>query len=200
MKIKMKEVCELLDIPFGKNFNIKDYGNNPFYINDNGLHDCYGMIDSFSLRRLLIGELSIEKDILTDKEREYLSNIIKPDSIYKNVKGIMKNAVLGGYYIKICMKVTEASPGVGIFFPVFREYKNMYAEMECNRLYTLAELGLEKKTSYYDKLNPLEKIMINRLTNDHPINIDTVAEIYITYDRNYKRTKNILYSMHTRGL
>lgn len=71
MKNKMKEVCELLDIKFRKNFNIKGCEYNPFYINYNGLNDCNGYIDPFTLYRLLTGELSIEKDILTETKKIY---------------------------------------------------------------------------------------------------------------------------------
>lgn len=198
MKNKMKEVCELLNIKFGKNFNIKGSKYNPFYINSNGLYDCNGYIDSFTLYRLLTGELSIEKDILTDKEREYLANVIEPDSFYKNVKYIVKTRSLGKNYIKIYFKMDNIS------LPKFEKGESMYVGkyegMEYDRFYTLAELGLEKKTSIYDELSPIDRITISVLASEHPINIDTVAEIYITYDKNYERTKNILYSMHTCGL
>lgn len=200
MKNKMKEVCELLDIKFGENFNIKGSDSNPFYINDIGLYNGYGIIDSFNLRRLLTGEISIEKDILTDEERAYLASVIEPENIYKNVKFIRKYTSLDDYYIQIYIEVTETNTRDSICLPFFKKDKKMYTGMEVNKCYTLKELGLEKKTSIYDELSPLDELIIDGLAVTYNINIDTIAEIYITYDRNYERTKNILYSMNMLGL
>ena len=76
----------------------------------------------------------VEKEILNDKEREYLSNVIKPfrDKVEYIVKEILENVE----YIEIDMK----NDG-DLFFPNFKK-GTMYKGMEANKKYTLEELGL----------------------------------------------------------
>ena len=74
-----------------------------------------------------------KEDILTEKEKAYLSAVIKP---FKNeVLNIQKKS---NYYewISIVMKNNET-----ISLPFF-EKETMYKGMEKNRKYTLEELGL----------------------------------------------------------
>ena len=76
----------------------------------------------------------VEKEILDDKEKEYLSNVIKPfrDKVEYIVKRIFENEE----YIKIVIKNDSA-----LFFPNFKK-GTKYKGMEEDKRYTLEELGL----------------------------------------------------------
>lgn len=192
MKNKMKEVCKSLNVELGKNFNIKGSKRNPFFINYNGLYDRDGFIDPFILHRLLTGELSIEKDILTDKERHYLASVIEPERIYKNVVCIEKCQHYNDCYISIQLDVKNENEG--LYLPYFKE-NEMYVGMEVNKAYTLRELGLEKKTSDYNKLNETDINIIGELASAYPIGMADITEIYIMHNKNYNITKTLLSSM-----
>lgn len=76
----------------------------------------------------------VEKEILDEEEREYLTNVIKP---FKNrVKCISKeNTYIRNYYILIDLDNDD------IALPIFSN-KTMYKGMEEEKKYTLEELGL----------------------------------------------------------
>lgn len=81
----------------------------------------------------------IEKEILDEIEKEYLSDVIKP---FRNkIKYICKKKLLcyhnykGKEYIEINLKYYP------IYLPFFKE-NTMYKGMEINKRYTLEELGL----------------------------------------------------------
>lgn len=73
------------------------------------------------------------KEILDEKEKEYLSFVIKP--FRDRVEYIQKVYDAIGYYIRI--KVSEDA----IVFPYFKK-DAMYEGMEVRKKYTLEELGL----------------------------------------------------------
>lgn len=74
------------------------------------------------------------KEILDEKEKEYLSYVIRP---FRNrVKNINKLSHCKKCWIKIKLTTDE-----GIDFPFFKE-DTMYKGMEMNKEYTLEELGL----------------------------------------------------------
>ena len=78
-----------------------------------------------------------EPEILDEKEKEYLNNLIKP---FKNeVKYITKNAFNdNSYFINIsCYSITN-----NFCLPNFKKDK-MYKNMELEKRYTLKELGME---------------------------------------------------------
>lgn len=77
----------------------------------------------------------LEKEILDDVEKEYLSAVIKP---FKNkVKSIIKTSgKINGEYICICIY-----DDCSINFPFFKK-GTMYKGMEVGKQYTLEELGL----------------------------------------------------------
>ena len=78
-----------------------------------------------------------KKELLNEKEREYLSNIIRP---FKNiVRGIEKREWGKREYIHFYI-IDE----VGVSFPYF-EPNTMYKGMKLKKEYTLSELGLEEK-------------------------------------------------------
>lgn len=76
----------------------------------------------------------IEKEILDEEEKDYLSNVIKP--FRDEVEGITKGILGGKEYIKIIIKNDS-----DIYFPFFEE-GSMYKGMEEKKKYTLKELGL----------------------------------------------------------
>ena len=77
----------------------------------------------------------VEKEILDEVEKGYLSNVIKP---FRNrVEYIVKKIFANKEYIRITMK----GIGCDIYFPSF-EKGTMYKGMEGDKDYTLEELGL----------------------------------------------------------
>lgn len=75
----------------------------------------------------------VEEPILDDKEKEYLSNVIKP---FRNrVLYITKCNFIDNEYIRIELKKE------GFALPEFKE-GTMYKDMECGKNYSLEELGL----------------------------------------------------------
>ena len=82
-----------------------------------------------------VHDLELVKEILDEKEKEYLSNIIRP--FRDKVTYIQKNSCIIKEYIVI--KIEEDFTMV---FPFF-EKGTMYKGMESDKKYTLSELGLE---------------------------------------------------------
>ena len=82
-----------------------------------------------------VHDLELVKEVLNEKEKEYLGNIIKP---FKNkVTYIQKDGNRYREFIKIGIE-NDAD----INLPYFEEGK-MYKGMNIRRAYTLSELGLE---------------------------------------------------------
>ena len=80
-----------------------------------------------------------KEDILDAKEKEYLSNVIKP---FRNrIEYIKKNALLGGKKETIIINYIDICYPNEIYFPSF-EKGTMYKNMESNKEYTLTELGI----------------------------------------------------------
>lgn len=77
-----------------------------------------------------------EKSILDKTEHDYLSAVIAPKRIYKNVRYAVKHF----NYVVIRML-----NGGCLCFPYFDEKDHMYEGMETDKRYTLEELGLKKE-------------------------------------------------------
>ena len=106
---------------FSKNFNI-----------ENGVLEGMVLGKTYTLKDL---GLDVNEDILSDKEKEYLSAVIKP--FRDKVKYIKKYADESDYeYIVIAFVNYER-----LMFPSFKK-RTMYVGMEKNKKYTLEELGL----------------------------------------------------------
>lgn len=86
-----------------------------------------------------------ESEILDEKEKEYLSNVIKP---FKNrVQNILKETVIQANPFEFKVKQTEhiviqIVNDENIYLPTFKK-NTMYKNMKTNKQYTLKELGLE---------------------------------------------------------
>ena len=83
-----------------------------------------------------VHDLELVKEILDEKEKEYLNNVIKP--FKKRVTSIRKEGYRLTEYIKICIKNDS-----GIVLPYFLT-GTMYKGMKIYKQYTLSELGLEE--------------------------------------------------------
>ena len=81
--------------------------------------------------------VKISKPVLTEKEKEYLSNVIKP--FRDKVSLISKRSNDNGQFISI--EIEEKPHNNNMFFPYFEE-GSMYKGMEINKPYTLKELGI----------------------------------------------------------
>lgn len=77
----------------------------------------------------------VEKEILDEEEKKYLSNVIKP--FRHKVEYIIKKDCYPKEYISISL------PDENIGFPYFKK-GTMYKGMEANKKYTLKELGLDE--------------------------------------------------------
>lgn len=109
------------------------------YNNDNG----YSSINWCKENNCIIYEFEdvIEvHDILIEKERRYLSNIIRPfrDRVIYIKK--VKSGYNGAYFISIHTKSKYIPEGESLCFPFFKN--EMYVGMKENEEYTLEELGL----------------------------------------------------------
>lgn len=141
----MKEVANLLGLELEEEFNI-DRGRNIYKLTDYGLvyrnYNQYRWKHSERFERLMLGYYEITKipkPILDEKEKEYLSNVIKP---FRNrIAYIMKCEDFTGEYIEIDLKdYCDEIPDI-VMFPYFKK-GTMYKGMEVNKEYTLEELGL----------------------------------------------------------
>ena len=138
-KNKMEDVAKLLGLELEEEFKIQGLSLRyrftkiglQYYSETEG-----GWLTSNKLLpSLLQGEISIikvEQPILDDKEKEYLSNVIKP--FRDRVSSISKDGPLE--YITISLDGDDFA-----ILPNF-EKGTMYKGMETNRRYTLEELGL----------------------------------------------------------
>lgn len=109
--------------------------NNIYYYQDNLLYnDSYGhdRLDVVKVYRLIQERKS---EILTEKEKNYICNLIKPFS--NKVNGIVKK----GYYDKEEFISIIINDDMNISLPNFEEGK-YYKGMELNERYSLEELGI----------------------------------------------------------
>lgn len=140
---KMKEVAELLGVEMDKYFKIDGFRNSLFKITNNGFISSDGWRDGV-LDGLLTGRLEIEQLILSDGEKDYLKNVLKP---FKDRIGCIEKLKSGDpNYEYIGFKVISEDHGCPTswcYLPYFRE-GSMYKNMELDKCYSLDELGLFK--------------------------------------------------------
>ena len=145
----MKQVAELLGVELGEKFKINfhcDISSDEYYIDENSIHEvCDGKVNDYCyplLIALLNGTdtvVKLPKNILTEKEKEYLLSIIRP---FRNrVEYISKHSYRNNYeYIKI--KYNEIyNEHFFINLPCF-EKGTMYTGMIEDKAYSLNELSL----------------------------------------------------------
>lgn len=88
-----------------------------------------------------IVEIEKVEEILDEKEKEYLSNVIKP--FKKRIKSICKRLGFCGYeYIEINIESINTIDTESISLPDFKK-GTMYKKIEINEEYTLKDLNLD---------------------------------------------------------
>ena len=141
---KMKEVAKLLGVELEEEFRI-EHLSTKYKLSKGGLKYWSGSPKKWNgsglLEELIIGKLTIikiPKPILDKKEKEYLSNVIKP---FRDItRFIRKSDYNQTEYIVIYLK-HHSGVGESFVLPIF-EKGTMYKGMELDKEYTLKELGL----------------------------------------------------------
>lgn len=141
----MKQAARILGVELGEEFRVEGF-DDKFMLTSTGMF-YYNIEDSKWQESLLIYDIlkgtrkiiKMSKPILNEKEKEYLSNVIKP--FYNTVKYICKYDN-GSNYQYIYIYYYELD-GIGRFieFPSFKK-GTMYKGMELNKGYTLEDLGI----------------------------------------------------------
>lgn len=154
----MEQVAKMLGVELGEEFLIKEIEDSKYKLTMEGIfyYDDIAeawiessvryditetWIESALLYDILKGELTIvEKPILNEAEKEYLSGIIKP---FRNrVKYITKfRGVFDNEFIEIGHVMDNEDELYYIELPLFKK-GTMYKGMEVGKKYTLEELGL----------------------------------------------------------
>ena len=144
MENKMNEVAKLLGIELEEEFRIEGL-TRKHKLTENGLmcwfDDFQQWYASYYIDELLTGEakiIKLPKPILDEKEKEYLSAVIKPfrNKVYAIAKYDDGD---DNYYIQIMMKQNVYFEYID--FPYFKK-GTMYKGMELKKEYTVEELGL----------------------------------------------------------
>lgn len=119
---------EILDVDQDVDINCYGSTNLNYYVS-------FKNNDSLYYYFFTVHDLEEVKDILTAKEKEYLSNIIKP---FRNKVENIKKYDLAIGIESIVILIQNGTP---IYLPNF-EKDTMYRNMEIYKSYTLEELGL----------------------------------------------------------
>ena len=139
----MEQVAQMMGVVLEEEFNIKG-DNSSYKITKTGLYyfneDKLCWLKVFGLlERILKGDYEIiDKPILDDIEKEYLSNVIKP--FRDRVKSVIKYD--SGKYEYIVIRYRSLEENIGnVHFPPFKK-GTMYKGMKAGKAYSLNELGL----------------------------------------------------------
>ena len=145
MENKMAEVAKLLGVELDEEFRI-EHLSAKYKLSKGGLEYWSGSPKKWNgselLEDLIIGKLTlikIQKPILNEKEKEYLSQVIKP--FKAQVIAIAKRSLNFGEYIDIMIDEGELCNPSDIYLPYFKP-NSMYKGMTVNREYTLDQLDL----------------------------------------------------------
>ena len=142
MENKMAEVAKLLGVELGEEFRIDNWFK--YKLTKDGFMCWSDYLQQWNysggIEDLLTGEkkiVKIPKQILDEKEKEYLSAVIKPfrDSVVAIIKSQYDD-----YYEFIQIEVNQERREL-INLPNFKK-DIMYKGMEIDKGYTLEELGL----------------------------------------------------------
>ena len=136
----MPEVAKMLGVELEEEFKINDDSTNKFKLTNSGLFwlnhvGVWGSCDH-KLTQLLNGKheiIKLPKSILTDEEKEYLSNVIKP--FRNDVVSIMKCSLWE------CTRIYITLNHDTFCLPWFKK-DEMYRNMEFDKGYSVEELGL----------------------------------------------------------
>lgn len=137
------EIADLLGVGLYKNFTIEGFEDTDFKLTTNGLfyydNRTFTWEKSLLLDDILIGTRKIIKPILTEKEKEYLSAVIKPfkDKVSYIVKrqGFKEDKKLSVEFIIIYVDDEK------IVLPSY-DKGTLYKDMKLTEKYTVEDLGL----------------------------------------------------------
>ena len=141
----MKDVARALGVELEEEFTTENYGK--YKLTKDGLKfwsNAYQeWVNSGIFSDLLTGDVNIVKLILTEKEREYLSNIVKP---FRDRKVVIKKYEYPqnehkNECIQISVEFYDKTGGETVSLPIFKK-GTMYKGLESNKCYTLEDLGL----------------------------------------------------------
>lgn len=141
----MEKVAQMLGVRLEEEFKLNDSDDYKYKITKDGMFMYSGFAsDWFSANHILLGVLigkcEIKKPILDEKEKEYLSGIIKP---FRNrVKYITKfRGVFDNEFIEIGHVMDNEAELYYIELPLFKK-GTMYKGMEVGKEYSLEDLEL----------------------------------------------------------
>lgn len=146
MENKMKELAQLVDLELEEEFKMDNWSSKYKITKDGFMYwsDDYqqwnytnGIEELFTGKRRIV---KLPKPILDEKEKEYLSAVIKP--FRDNVAAIVKRGDYG-YDNYSCIRIIVKQNGnlEWISLPIFKT-ETMYNGMEIDKDYTLDELRL----------------------------------------------------------
>ena len=139
----MKDVARALGVELEEEFNIADYGK--YKLTKDGLVHWSNVyqdwVNSGIFNDLLKGDVKIS--ILTEKEKEYLSAVIKP---FRDRRVVIRKYEYSqnehkNECIQISVEFYDKTGGETVSLPTFKK-GTMYKGLESNKCYTLEELGL----------------------------------------------------------
>ena len=139
----MKDVARALGVELEEEFNIADYGK--YKLTKDGLVHWSNVyqdwVNSGIFNDLLKGDAKIS--ILTEKEKEYLSAVIKP---FRDRRVVIKKYEYPqnehkNECIQISVEFYDKTGGETVSLPIFKK-GTMYKGLESNKCYTLEDLGL----------------------------------------------------------
>lgn len=147
MENKMKEVAKLLGVKLEEEFKIEGYRCKYKLTYDGLMYWSYldsKWLISILFKELLTGKVLIVKlpnQILDDKEKDYLSNVIKPfrDKVI-SIANYYEESI-DNNFIEIEVKQDYCNENQYVSLPYFKK-GTMYSGMEEYKKYTLEELGL----------------------------------------------------------
>lgn len=139
----MEQVAKMLGVELEEEFKLNDSDDYKYKITKDGMFMYSGFAsDWFSANHILLGVLigkyEIKKPILDEKEKEYLSNVIKP--FRDKVMNIAKYDTEKNQFIRICYCDIDKNLEY-MYFPPFKK-GTMYKGMEVNKKYSLEDLEL----------------------------------------------------------
>lgn len=137
------EIADMLGVGLYKEFTIEGFEDTDFKLTANGLfyydNRTFTWEKSLLLDDILIGTRKIIKSILTEKEKEYLSAVIKPfkDKVSYIVKrqGFKEDKKLSVEFIIIYVDDEK------IVLPSY-DKGTLYKDMKLTEKYTVEDLGL----------------------------------------------------------
>ena len=132
---KMEALAKLLGVELEEEFRLSTRNDCKYKLTQNGIWCCFNdndWVDATLSGLVFFGITEICKSILTKKEKEYLSSVIKP--FRDRVSSISKDGPLE--YITISLDDDDFA-----ILPNFKE-DTMYKGMTLGKKYTLEELEL----------------------------------------------------------